>query len=168
MSPASSILTGPGTLCTGQRATFTCNITDGVDLTWTYDADRLISIDPRLNSLPDPVTRISDNITFSVSRLMSTTTHLVSEISFTASARINNMMLICSGTNAEEESVILQVLTGEPSLKYARRELAASTMLYRCHVTVFSVATKIIEVPTSSPSYWDLHDHKFSLKLWLG
>ena len=83
MSPASSILTGPGTLCTGQRATFTCNITDGIDLTWTYGADRLLTIDIDTDPLLDPVMVMSDTITFTVSRLMPTTTHLVSEISFT-------------------------------------------------------------------------------------
>ena len=36
VSPTGSVLTDPGPLCAGQRATLTCNITGGVALDWNY------------------------------------------------------------------------------------------------------------------------------------
>ena len=113
------VLTDPGPLCAGQTATLTCNITGGVFLEWNYvlegENGRIPTYDSARNVFPPsgPVER--GGVEFTVTLQMPTSPHLVSQISFTASAGMNGRQLDCVsivGTTLLQQNTILQVVTG--------------------------------------------------------
>ena len=118
MSSASSVLTDPGPLCPGQTTTLTCNITGGSRLNWDYDAGtgmrgRIATINPSLDALPSSNPVLVFGVEFTVSLLMPTSPHFVSQISFQASAMMTSGVIHCFTAVAPavvDESVTLQVI----------------------------------------------------------
>ncbi len=115
LPPASSVLTNPGPLCTGQTATLTCNITGGTRISWIYNVRGSVETIPTFNpnaGISPPTEPVTVNgVEFTVSVLMPTSPHLVSIISFVASAMTNGGILACIGFSSAqvEEEVTLQV-----------------------------------------------------------
>ena len=117
VSPESvgSILTGPGPLCEGDAALFTCNVTRGTIITWNYvtNTDNNFFIGETLTPGSQPsYTDTVEGVFFSITVLMPTSTHFVSQLSFTASAEMTGEAILCrSGSPAgvTEKSITLQV-----------------------------------------------------------
>ena len=111
VSPESvgSILTDPGPLCAGQTALLTCNVTGGTTLVWRYDNSRIGEL------VTQPLTTLTDTVEgviFTVTLLMPTSPHFVSELSFTASSDMNGEVVWCASSSLSGvslENITLQV-----------------------------------------------------------
>lgn len=122
VSPASGILSNPGPLCSGQRTTFICEITGGVELEWLYNNGQVMSIaqiNPGVNLLPPLNPVVVAGVEFSVSLVDPV---LSSEISFVPTIMMNNTRLICltiltTSSTPSIDSVTLQVLNISKSIK---------------------------------------------------
>ena len=120
LSPVGSILTGPGPLCAGHTALLTCNVTGGIALLWTYD-DSTISETLTPTSQPTSTVTVG-GVLFTVTLLIPTSPHFVSQLSFNASADMNGEVVLCvsvSPSGLSEENIILQVETISKSSKAA-------------------------------------------------
>ena len=122
LASSALLLTDPGPLCIGQTTTLTCNITGGISLEWNYLAERIGDgriptfqrDDANVQPPSGPVER--GGVDFTVTLQMPTSPHLVSQISFTASAMMNGVRLLCNGevgSVLEEQVITFQVVNGK-------------------------------------------------------
>ena len=100
LSPAvaTTTLSDPGPLCAGQTAVLTCSVADGVTITWFYRDESIgLSISP---SQP-PSNRPSNPVTVGGVQFFRTVnqngTHLISQLSFTASPDMDGSEVRCTG-----------------------------------------------------------------------
>ena len=111
--PVDSTLTGSGSLCAGQTALFTCNVTGGITVLWRYVTDAGDSpIGELLNPTSGPTsTDTVGGVLFTVTLLMPTRPHLVTQLNFTASANMNGGVVLCSTTTSStsSENITLEV-----------------------------------------------------------
>ena len=114
VSPESvgSILTGPGPLCEGDAALLTCNVTGGTALVWRNAQN--FGIGEQLSpDSPSTSTVTVGGVLFTVTLLIPTSPHFVSQLSFTASADMNGEVVFCSSfspsSGIAEDNITLQV-----------------------------------------------------------
>ena len=88
-------LPDPGPLCANQTAVLTCSVTDGVTIRWRY-RNKFVGSIISLNEPPssDPVTVEGVQFTRTLSQ---NSTHLISQLSFTASPDMDGGGVRCTG-----------------------------------------------------------------------
>jgi hypothetical protein len=93
-SPADCLLTGPGSLCPGDMATLTCNVTGGLSQEWVYNNTAVGLIIPISGQVPAP--QIMDGVEFRLSLLSANDT--VSQITFVANEDMDGRVVECRTT----------------------------------------------------------------------
>ena len=107
---ATTTLSDPGPLCAGQTAVLTCSVTDGVSITWFY-RDEFVgqTISPSQPPPSDSVTVGGVEFTLTLSQNI---THLISQLSFTASPDMDGAQVGCRslfGGTVSSYEITLQV-----------------------------------------------------------
>ena len=111
LSPAvaTTTLSDPGPLCAGQPAVLTCSVADGVTIRWRYRGETVGSLLALSQPpSPDPVTVGGVQFTLTLSQ---NSTHLISQLSFTASPDIDGSVVRCTGFSDtfSSDEITLQV-----------------------------------------------------------
>ena len=121
LSPAvaTTTLSDPGPLCVGETAVLPCSVADGVTITWFYRDESIgLSISP---SQP-PSNRPSNPVTVGGVQFFRTVnqngTHLISQLSFTASLDMDGSEVRCTGLSGGIFSSDERTLQVEMLCKY--------------------------------------------------
>jgi hypothetical protein len=96
LTPASCVLTDPGSFCPGDNITLICNYTGGTLQQWIYRTDKAGIQILNLNVMPEePIVPLTvDGVVFEPA-LLSTTPHLASQITFVANENMDGRMVEC-------------------------------------------------------------------------
>jgi hypothetical protein len=90
-SPVDCLLTDPGSLCPGDVAILTCNVTGGLSQQWVYNSVPVGLIIPIIGQVPAP--QIVDSVEFRLSLL--STNDTVSQIAFVANEGLDGRVVEC-------------------------------------------------------------------------
>ena len=110
-----SIRTDTEPLCTGHTALLTCNVTGGRFISWSYDVqDDYSAIGETLTPTSQQTFTVTvGGVLFTVTLLIPTSPHFVSQLSFTASADMNGEVVVCGSfspsAGLSQENITLRV-----------------------------------------------------------
>ena len=109
-------LIDPGPVCVGHTALLTCNVTGGIAINWYYTTNTGFTYTVFTSSYDPPTyTETVGGVLFTVTLLMPTSPHLVSQLSFNASAEMNGETFLCQfgypSSYVSEDRITLQVGT---------------------------------------------------------
>ena len=109
-------MTGPGLVCLGERATFSCTIM-GSTLTWRYSEQQVGGTFTSDSSTLDTINRTENDIMFTVTYISTDNGTLVSSLSFIAVMETNGQMITCFGASSRDDAII-QEGSGEDHQPY--------------------------------------------------
>ena len=131
----STVLTDPGPVCSGHTVVLTCIVAEGVTLRWRYRNEPIglfLSRNEPPPSMSDPVTQGGVQFTLSLTQ---NSTHLLSQLNFTASTNMTGQTVRCTGlTSTDTYTFISDEITLQVELlcKYCRHKYFAIANCYCC------------------------------------